>query len=253
MGDYPVRYISLILTSLVVLVVLNGCAGSREAIKSSEAIAQQEASKSIKITSPVEIELPTLKIRPSESKPAQVEPLVLTLPTKVLTSGDKPSERTDGEMIQSTPVPSIRIPQTGEEAKYRGQPITLDFKDADIRDVLRTIAEINNLNLVLHPEVRGRVTVRLINVPWDQALDVILELHGLAVEIEGNILRIASRATFQREIEAKRLEQEQRLLAIETQKKLEPLRTETIPLNFADPHQMATIIEGVLAGRREVK
>ncbi|HWP46870.1 MAG TPA: secretin and TonB N-terminal domain-containing protein [Candidatus Limnocylindrales bacterium] len=253
MSDYPARYVSFILTGLVVLVVLNGCARSKGAIKSFEVVAQQKAAKSVKIRSPVENELPTLKTRPSESNPAQGEPLGLTLPAKVLTSGDKPSEKTDIEMIQSAPVPSIRIPQTGEEAKYRGQPITLDFKDADIRDVFRAIAEINNLNLVLHPEVRGRVTVRLINVPWDQALDVILKLHGLAVEIERNILRIASHATFQREIEAKRLEQKQRLLAIETQKKLEPLRTETIPLNFADPHQMATIIEGVLAGRRGVK
>jgi type IV pilus assembly protein PilQ len=153
--------------------------------------------------------------------------------------------------LPTAQAPSIRTPQTTEEAKYRGQPITLDFKDADIRDVLRIIAEINDFNLVLHPEVSGRVTVRLINVPWDQALDIILKLNNLAVEIEGNIMRVGSSTSFQREIEAKRLEQEQRLAALETQKKLEPLRTEIITLNFADPAQIVTVIEGVIAGRRE--
>jgi len=148
------------------------------------------------------------------------------------------------------PAPSLRASRVAEEAKYRGQLVTLDFKDADVRDVLRILAEIQNFNLVLHPEVSGRVTVRLIDVPWDQALDTILKLHNLAVEIEGNVLRVGSRATFQREIEAKRLEQEQRFLAMEAQKKLEPLRTEMIPLNFADPSQVVTIVEGVMAGRR---
>jgi|GEM_PF-318965 len=153
--------------------------------------------------------------------------------------------------LPAAQAPSIRAPQTAEEAKYRGQPITLDFKDADLRDVLRIIAEINNFNLVLHPEVAGRVTVRLVDVPWDQALDIILKLNNLAVEIEGNIMRIGSSTSFQREIEAKRLEQEQRLAAIETQRRAEPLRTEIITLNFADPSQIITVIEGVIAGRRE--
>ncbi len=172
-----------------------------------------------------------------------------------------PTAKPEGEKVEeleapaselpAAQAPSIRTPQTAEEAKYRGQPITLDFKDADIRDVLRIIAEINDFNLVLHPEVSGRVTVRLINVPWDQALDIILKLNNLAVEIEGNIMRVGSSTSFQREIEAKRLEQEQRLAALETQKKLEPLRTEIITLNFADPAQIVTVIEGVIAGRRE--
>jgi type IV pilus assembly protein PilQ len=153
--------------------------------------------------------------------------------------------------LPTAQTPSIRTPQTVEEAKYRGQPITLDFKDADIRDVLRIIAEINDFNLVLHPDVSGRVTVRLINVPWDQALDIVLKLNNLAVEIDGNIMRVGSSASFQKEIEARRVEQEQRLAAIETQKKLEPLRTEIITLNFADPSQIISVIDGVLSGRRE--
>lgn len=179
-----------------------------------------------------------------------------TQPAEVLPPGQ--IEGVEEELLEAPPtelpttqVPTIRTPQTVEEAKYRGQPITLDFKDADLRDVLRIIAEINNFNLVLHPEVTGRVTVRLVDVPWDQALDIILRLNNLSAEIEGNIMRIGSSTSFQREIEAKRLEQEQRIAALETQRRSEPLRTEIITLNFADPSQILTVIEGVISGRRE--
>jgi type IV pilus assembly protein PilQ len=65
--------------------------------------------------------------------------------------------------------------------KYLGEPISLDLKDADIRDVLLTFSRLARLNMVIDPDVRGSVTVRLENVPWDQALDVILKSTGWAM------------------------------------------------------------------------
>jgi type IV pilus assembly protein PilQ len=76
--------------------------------------------------------------------------------------------------------------------RFTGEPISLDLKDADIRDVLLTFSRLARLNMVIDPDVRGSVTVRLENVPWDQALDVILEVNGLGYVLEGNIVRIGA-------------------------------------------------------------
>ena len=71
-----------------------------------------------------------------------------------------------------------------------GEPISLDLKDADLKDVLRTFAKLARLNIAIDPEVKGSVTVRLHDVPWDQALDVILQVNGLGYVLEGNVLRV---------------------------------------------------------------
>jgi len=71
-----------------------------------------------------------------------------------------------------------------------GETISLDLKDADLKDVLRTFAQLSRLNIAIDPEVKGTVTVRLHDVPWDQALDVILQVNGLGYVLEGNVLRV---------------------------------------------------------------
>ena len=86
--------------------------------------------------------------------------------------------------------PAVAI---GEPARrYTGEPISLDLKDADIRDVLLTFSKLARLNMVIDPDVRGSVTVRLEDVPWDQALEVILKVNGLGYVLEGNIVRVGS-------------------------------------------------------------
>ncbi len=78
------------------------------------------------------------------------------------------------------------------ESRFIGEPISLDVKDADLKDVLRTFAELEKINIAIDPEVRGSVTVRLENVPWDQALEVILAGNGLGYVLEGNVLRVGT-------------------------------------------------------------
>jgi type II secretory pathway component HofQ len=90
--------------------------------------------------------------------------------------------------------PAIAI---GEPVRrFTGEPISLDLKDADIRDVLLTFSRLAHLNMVIDPEVKGSVTVRLENVPWDQALDVILKVNGLGYVLEGNIARVGNPSRF---------------------------------------------------------
>ncbi len=81
-------------------------------------------------------------------------------------------------------------------ARFHGEPISLDLKDADIRDVLLTFSRLARLNMVIDPDVRGSVTVRLENVPWDQALEVILKVNGLGYVLEGNIARVGAPTRF---------------------------------------------------------
>lgn len=76
--------------------------------------------------------------------------------------------------------------------RWNGEPISLDLKDADIRDVLLTFSRLARLNMVIDPDVRGSVTVRLESVPWDQALEVILKVNGLGYVLEGNIVRVGA-------------------------------------------------------------
>jgi type IV pilus assembly protein PilQ len=80
------------------------------------------------------------------------------------------------------------------ERRWTGEPISLDLKDADIRDVLLTFSKLARLNMVIDPDVRGWVTVRLENVPWDQALEMILKVNGLGYVLEGNIVRVGAPA-----------------------------------------------------------
>jgi type IV pilus assembly protein PilQ len=74
--------------------------------------------------------------------------------------------------------------------RYRGEPISLDLKDADLVDVCLSFSKIARANVVVDPGVRGSVTVRLRDVPWDQALDLILRMNGYAMVRDGRIIRI---------------------------------------------------------------
>jgi len=76
-----------------------------------------------------------------------------------------------------------------EEPKYKGEPVSLKCKDADIRDVIRYLCSFGGLNVVFDPEVSGKVTCNLVDVPWDQVLDIILKTHKLGKIVEGNVLR----------------------------------------------------------------
>jgi type IV pilus assembly protein PilQ len=88
--------------------------------------------------------------------------------------------------------------------KYTGEPISVNLKDVDLRDFFRLIHEISGLNVVLDPAVKGTLTIVLDEVPWDQALDIVLQNNGLDKQLNGNVLRIATRNTLKTEAESQR-------------------------------------------------
>ncbi|HEV2021410.1 MAG TPA: type IV pilus secretin PilQ [Terriglobales bacterium] len=97
--------------------------------------------------------------------------------------------------------------------RYTGEPISLNLKDADLKDFFRLIHEISGLNVVLDPNVKGSITIVLDDVPWDQALDIVLKNNNLERELDGNVLRIATVETLRKEAEGRKAQTEARDLA----------------------------------------
>src|SRR5207248_8292531 len=101
------------------------------------------------------------------------------------------------DAAQSTPA------QTSS-ARYTGEPISVNLKDVDLRDFFRLIHEISGLNVVLDPNVKGTLTIVLDEVPWDQALDIVLQNNSLEKQLHGNVLRIATLETIKKEADTAR-------------------------------------------------
>ncbi len=135
--------------------------------------------------------------------------------------------------------------ELGMKKYYTGRKISLDFKDADIQDILRIIAEVANKNIITSENVQGKITIRMINVPWDQALDIILQTNKLGMVQVGNIIRIAPLSELRKEEEAQ-LESKQK------QEKLEALVTRIIPVNYAKASDLAAQVKTLLTSRGSV-
>ncbi|MEN8184263.1 MAG: type IV pilus secretin PilQ [Myxococcota bacterium] len=132
-----------------------------------------------------------------------------------------------------------------EGKHYAGRRISLDFKDVEIDDVLRLIADVSDLNIIAGDEVDGKVTIRLVDVPWDQALDVILLTKGLGFVRVGNVLRIAPSELLASEEEA-------RLQERRAKEKLEDLVVKLQPVNYASVKEVSQMVKRLLTPRGTV-
>jgi type IV pilus assembly protein PilQ len=113
------------------------------------------------------------------------------------------------QKMQSTQIVSA------PEPKYTGEPISVNLKDVDLKDFFRLIHEISGLNVVLDPNVKGTLTIVLDDVPWDQALDIVLKNNDLARQLDGNVLRIATVDTLRHEAESRRAQHDAEALAVD--------------------------------------
>src|SRR6266849_4814281 len=108
-------------------------------------------------------------------------------------------------MAASSPMQAqAAAPSTPVAGKYTGEPISVNLKDVDLKDFFRLIHEISGLNVVLDPAVKGSLTIVLDEVPWDQALDIVMQNNGLDKQLSGNVLRVATRDTLKKEAEGQR-------------------------------------------------
>jgi type IV pilus assembly protein PilQ len=127
------------------------------------------------------------------------------------------------------------------EREYTGERLTLNFQDIETRAVLQLLADTSGLNIVVSDTVQGNVTLRLQNVPWDQALDILMTTKGLDMRRNGNVIIVAPAD----EIAAREQAQFEALQALQ---ELEPLRSEFIQVNYAKASELAELIQGGSGG-----
>ena len=129
--------------------------------------------------------------------------------------------------------------------KYTGEPISVNLKDVDLRDFFRLIHEISGLNVVLDPAVKGSLTIVLDEVPWDQALDIVLQNNSLDKQLNGNVLRIATKATMKSEAESQRdLER--------AQAEATPAITTTRVLSYAKATSLVNTLKKFLSSKGDI-
>ena len=131
--------------------------------------------------------------------------------------------------------------QVREKFGYTGERLSLNFQDIEVRSVLQLIADFTGLNVVVSDSVSGTLTLRLKNVPWDQALDIILTSKGLGQRKSGNVLLIAPA----QELAAR---EKVELEALQQVQELEPLRSEFIQVNYASAGDLASLLSGSSEG-----
>src|SRR3984957_10290454 len=161
----------------------------------SQDVAQQRSNFHYDLSAPRVVPVRTSK-KVSNRVPRFALPGELTQPSLVLASFS-------GKDEQTRPV-AAQAAAPADPSRYTGEPISVNLKDVDLRDFFRLIHEISGLNVVLDPQVKGTLTIVLDEVPWDQALDIVLQNNGLDKQLHGNVLRIATLDTIKKEAETAR-------------------------------------------------
>jgi type IV pilus assembly protein PilQ len=137
--------------------------------------------------------------------------------------------------------PRVTAAVGAAEKQYTGERLTLNFQDIDVRPLLQLLADTSGQNIVVSDSVKGRVTLRLQNVPWDQALDIVLRTKGLDMRRKDNVILVAPQAELaaqeKAELEAKKDIQE-----------LAPLRTEFLTVNYAKASEIARLVKSAGGG-----
>jgi type IV pilus assembly protein PilQ len=179
------------------------------------------------------------------------------VPVPVAAQSSAPAE------AQSSPAPAVPVPVSAQPAvnmaaeqrahpqstvsnpKYTGEPISVNLKDVDLKDFFRLVHEISGLNVVLDPDVHGSLTIVLDDVPWDQALDIVLKNNSLSRQLDGNVLRIATMDTLRREADGRRAQQEAESMAVERV-------TVTRFLSYAHSKDVVSTIKKFLSSRGDI-
>lgn len=147
--------------------------------------------------------------------------------------------------MAATQATASPAPAQQAAGRYSGEPISVNLKDVDLRDFFRLIHEISGLNVVLDPNVKGTLTIVLDEVPWDQALDIVLQNNSLDKQLSGNVLRVATRDTLKKEAE--------------TQRDLEKAQAEAVApvtvtrvLSYAKASSMKDLLKKFLSARGDI-
>ncbi|MBV9494878.1 MAG: AMIN domain-containing protein, partial [Acidobacteria bacterium] len=183
----------------------------------------------------------------------QAPPATSTRRSRTTTSAPTPSaenvfnDATDlsgGPAIPNVTAPGGRTLSEGPRV-FTGEPISLNLKDADLKDVLRTFAQLTGLNIAIDPGVGGQVTVDFVDVPWDQALDIILRQNNLTFVVEGNVMRIGLITRIAEETTASRRLAEEEQLNV-------PRRTISFKLSYARAADVQALLAAIASPRARI-
>src|SRR6202041_1307318 len=209
---------------------------TKSVAKSEPAPAETSAAQPSAIPAPAAV-LPASYTQPAAlAAPAEGSGAseAIPAPAAVSSSSDGPKPMVDGQA--PTPAPS---------GKYSGEPISVNLKDVDLRDFFRLIHEISGLNVVVDPAVKGNLTIVLDDVPWDQALDIVLKNNDLDKQLDGNVLRVAAKETLKKEA------QQNRDLA-KAQAEAADVVTTTRVLSYAKAAALVPTLKKFLSSRGDV-
>ncbi|HEV2615403.1 MAG TPA: type IV pilus secretin PilQ [Candidatus Acidoferrales bacterium] len=234
------------LPKTTVRVTVPATQGEAKPAGSNAPLAQQPQESS----APEQSETPaaTPAVRPPAATPGN---LPVVTPTQEAAVPEKtPAQSNSSAQAQSAAMPTPASPasvitqdsETAGGARYTGAPISVNLKNVDLQDFFRLIHEISGLNVVVDPGVKGTLTLVLDNVPWDQALDIVLKNNDLDKELDGNVLRIATKSTVKREAD------ESKELA-KSQVEAADLVTTTRVLNYAKATDLSDTIKKFLSPR----
>ncbi len=165
-------------------------------------------------------------------------------PVSTLSSSSGPSAAGSSGVVGQGKRPGGRFGMLGRK-RYTGRRIDLDFKNADIHNILRLLADVGQVNVVVGDDVKGEVTIKMRDVPWDQALDVVLRSKGLGAVREGNLLRVAPLPVLQKELEAEIARQKQIADVL-------PTETRLIGVSYADAGQLVDKARDLLTPRGKI-
>jgi type IV pilus assembly protein PilQ len=175
---------------------------------------------------------------PATSQPPYAASASLAAPPAVINAALQAQTSAPG-------VPPVQGITNCTGGRFTGEPISIIFQDMDLKAVFRIIQEISGLNVVLDPAVKGTVSIYLNDVPWDQALSIVLQNNGLDCQLQGNVLRIATLETLKNEAEARRAQQEAQALAV-------PKQNRTYYLSYGQARDAAVLVKKFLSPRGDV-
>lgn len=192
----------------------------------------------------LELSEPAVAAPPVPAAPAP--PVMAEVPRPAPPAAPAPSAAPAPPVAEPTPAapaaaPPAPAPPVAEARPPGARPgrLSMDFKDADINNLLRIIAEVSGQNIVAGDEVKGKVTVRLVDVDWEKALETILRINNFDYVREENIIRVASAA----KLEAERASRAKAALAVQDVKRAAPLKTEILKINYAKPAEVVKALD----------
>ena len=183
----------------------------------------------VDIRNPEGLTADKLAIETADVKPKSSRPVV--------------SKSRDEELsTEFAPAAEPSVKQADSPRGYKGRKVTLEFADAEVRKIFQLLSEVSNKNFVLGDDVTGAISMKLVNVPWDQALDIILDTKGLDKREDGNIILIKGKGKFKSQAEEEQEIKKALIKAIE-------LKTETFSINYADISTIAGQFNGLKSDR----